>query len=297
VPLYGDEVVIFRSPHRAQCAERALVLTAMDIPHRVRRDGPAWVLLVPEPLTVRALDQLDAYRRENQSWPSKPSRLFHHPAGFDGVAAYLVILGLVAALDWGRLFDVDWRAAGRMDTGLVRAGQWWRTVTSLTLHTDAPHLIGNAFFGVLFGFLAGRLLGSGLAWCSILVAGAAGNALNAMVQAPEHRAVGASTAVFAALGLLGAYVWRGRRDMQSRWALRWAPIVGVVVLLAFTGFGGERTDIVAHVTGFLAGIGLGWFYGMRKTRMVLGSRGQTWLAVGAVAALVVCWTVAIVAAR
>jgi len=42
-----------------------------------------------------------------------------------------------------------------------------------------------------------------------------------------------------------------------RWALRWAPLVGGVVLLAWFGTGDQKTDIVAHLTGFLAGTGLG----------------------------------------
>jgi hypothetical protein len=32
-----------------------------------------------------------------------------------------------------------------------------------------------------------------------------------------HRAVGASTAVFAALGLIAGYVWRGKLMRQDRW--------------------------------------------------------------------------------
>jgi membrane associated rhomboid family serine protease len=92
-----------------------------------------------------------------------------------------------------------------------------------------------------------------LAWLLILIGGTVGNLMNVLVQRPWHTAIGASTAVFAALGLLAAYLWTGKQLIRDSWARRWAPVVGAVVMLAWLGTGGERTDIVAHLTGFLAG--------------------------------------------
>src|SRR2546422_5158304 len=31
----------------------------------------------------------------------------------------------------------------------IVAGEWWRTVTALTLHADVPHLLGNAVASVV----------------------------------------------------------------------------------------------------------------------------------------------------
>src|SRR5690606_31643313 len=140
----------------------------------------------------------------------------------------------------------------------VRGGEWWRVFTALTLHSGAGHLLGNIGFGVLFGGLAARLVGSGIAWLTVVLAAAAGNALNVLALAPAHRAVGASTAVFAALGLLAGFVWRGKLMAgliaQDRWAFRLAPLVGGIALLAYTGTGDEGTDVGAHLAGFLCGL-------------------------------------------
>ena len=105
----------------------------------------------------------------------------------------------------------------------------------------------------MFGLLAGQLLGPGIAWASVLAAAAAANLLNAFIQPVTHSSVGASTAVFATLGLLSAYAWRKRAGQGDRWAYRWAPLVAGVILLGFTGAGGERTDVLAHLTGFAMG--------------------------------------------
>ncbi len=71
------------------------------------------------------------------------------------------------------------------------------------------------------------------------------------------RAIGASTAVFAALGLMSGFVWQGKLMAQDRWVYRFGPIVGGLALLMFTGTGDENTDIGAHLWGFLYGFGGG----------------------------------------
>jgi membrane associated rhomboid family serine protease len=96
-----------------------------------------------------------------------------------------------------------------------------------------------------------------VAWLAIVVAGASGNAINVLVQRPEHLSVGASTAVFAALGLLASVSFFFGAMHRETWARRWSPLVGGLWLLTWLGTGDARTDIVAHLTGFVAGLLLG----------------------------------------
>jgi membrane associated rhomboid family serine protease len=152
---------------------------------------------------------------------------------------------LVGYLAGRAAFGYDWLDAGALLTGATRAGEFWRAVTALTLHLDVGHLLANLGFGTVFGLLAGQLLGPGVAWASVLAAAATANLLNAFIQPVTHSSVGASTAVFATLGLLSAYAWRKRAGQGDRWAYRWAPLVAGVILLGFTGAGGERTDVLA----------------------------------------------------
>lgn len=107
-------------------------------------------------------------------------------------------------------------------------------------------------FGAVFGLLAGRVLGGGVAWLTILLGGALGNGINVMIQEPTHRSIGASTPVFAAMGVLVAYALRPRESHDDTLLKRWTPLIGGSLLLAFTRVEGERTDVAAHCTGFLA---------------------------------------------
>ena len=78
-----------------------------------------------------------------------------------------------------------------------------------------------------------------------------------MPSAAAELKIGASTAVFATLGLLAGYVWRARLMAQDRWPTRFGPIVGGIALLMFTGTGDENTDIGAHLMGFVCGFATG----------------------------------------
>ena len=175
--------------------------------------------------------------------------------GIWGVAGYIAVISTVAVLAGEAAFGRDWLAAGRVDGVLIRQGEFWRSITALTLHSGLPHFAGNVGFGALFGLMAGRVLGSGVTWLTVLLSGAAGNLINTMLLDPSHRAIGASTAVFAALGLVAGFSWSAKLFAQDRWAYRLGPIVGGVALLAFTGTGSpeSNTDTGAHLVGFLCG--------------------------------------------
>lgn len=247
--------LIHESVDPRSCSERALVLHSLDIPCEIVRAPAGNGLVVPAEYAERAKFELWQYDKENA--PPRPDRPRIVPVYQDavpGVLAYLVVILVVAWLAGSGAFNRDWLAAGRVDGELLRGGEWWRSITALTLHSGVRHLLGNLGFGALFGFFAGRLAGSGTAWLVILLAGAAGNVLNTLLLDPAHRSIGASTAVFAALGLLSGYVWRGRLMGQARWPYRLGPIVGGIALLAFTGTGDENTDIGAHLAGFLCGL-------------------------------------------
>jgi membrane associated rhomboid family serine protease len=240
-----------------ECANRALVLQAMEIDHAVERDVLVWRVLVPEHEEARAREQLQLYEAENQAARSTIKHTPPQPGAVIGAVIWAYVLLTVFALQGRYGFGFDWVAAGRIDVAAIRGGEWWRAVTALTLHADAAHLFVNIGMGAVFGGLLAREVGVGLAWLLILIGGTVGNLMNVLVQRPWHTAIGASTAVFAALGLLAAYLWTGKRLIRDSWARRWAPVVGAVLLLAWLGTGGERTDIVAHLTGFLAGFGMG----------------------------------------
>jgi membrane associated rhomboid family serine protease len=265
--MSDDLRVVYQSGNRAACSDRALVLAAVQIPFQIVDDAMSCALVVPAEFSAQAMDELLQYDDENPPVVvRKPTPIIYQNA-VPGLLGYALIICTVAAIVTSAPLAQDWYVAGRVDGALIRAGEWWRTVTALTLHAGLQHLVGNLAFGLLFGLFAGRLLGSGVAWLAILLAAATGNALNTLLLESTHRAVGASTAVFAALGLLAGYVWRGKLVRQDHWPYRVGPIVGGFALLMYTGTGNENTDVGAHLMGFLSGLAGGMLLASARQRL------------------------------
>jgi membrane associated rhomboid family serine protease len=235
-----------------------LVLEAKAIEHEVLESGDSWLLSVPPALVHRAYEEISHYSAERRVTRSRPILAEPHPGAAFGAAGYVLILLLTAYCTGIGLFGADWLSIGAVKAG--SAGEWWRAVTSLTLHIDQEHLLGNLMFGVFAGIGAGRLLGPGVAWASILGAATLANYLEILIAPPAHRAVGASTAVFAALGLMVGLAWRRSLTLRER---RWhvfAPLIAGLCLLTLLGAGTPHVDVLGHALGFLFGTAVGWLY-------------------------------------
>ena len=288
-----DWVAVFEGPRFDAASERSLVLTSLDIPNEMLRQDGSYVVYVPGELAERSKFELWQYGQENRRDTGRRN-IIPAPSlnAIPGVVAYVMLVCLVAWLAGEAAFGKDWLAAGRMDGQLFRNGEWWRSLTALTLHSDIGHLAGNIVFGTLFGLLAGRVAGSGLAWLGIVLAAALGNTINTLVLMPSHRSIGASTAVFAALGLVSGFVWRGRFMAQDRWPYRVGPIVGGIALLAYTGTGDENTDIGAHLAGFVCGFAPGMLL-LRFVESFKERRVQLVAGLAALTAIAGSWIIAL----
>jgi membrane associated rhomboid family serine protease len=261
-------IEVYRSVDLLACEQRAFVLRAVGIEHVVGSEEGMFGVFVPDALARRALDELQKYESENRARSAPPQVVLHDFAALSSVVYMLVLVlcGYLAGVQFG---GIDWIDAGALVPDERSAGQAWRVITALTLHADVGHLIGNLAFGGLFGFFAAQLIGPGTAWLSILLAGALGNWVNTLLMRAQQTTIGASTAVFATLGMVACYALMRHTAGAPRWAHRWAPLVVAVALLAFTGTGGERTDVLAHLTGFAAGALVGVIHAFTPTRNVL----------------------------
>lgn len=273
---------------RRELRPLALVLTARGIDNRIDWQAGTWRLAVAEEDGVAAARELAAYERENVA-PPVALVLARVDSGWWGVAAYLAVIwatmGLVAAS------GTDWRGLGSLHAGAVHEGELWRLATALTLHADVGHLVANSVFGGLFGLLAGRYLGTGLAWLGIVLGGTLGNAMNALVRPEAFTSIGASTATFAALGLCGAFLWRSGYFRQLQWPRGFAPVFAAIALFAYTGTSGERTDVVAHLAGLCCGFLIGLYVARHRLHLA-GASAQRFFG-GVAAALVAgAWLVA-----
>ena len=287
-------VEVYRTSERKQALEYGLMLQSIGIEQGILQSEGGYRLLVHPDDARRAADQIERYTIENVGWPPRDKLELDLS---EGVLAALVYGGMLLgtnALATRGAFGVDWVASGSSSVEAIFSGEWWRTVTALSLHADWSHLLNNLLFGSLFALLACEILGAGIGLTAICLSGVLGNLLNALVRPPEFSAIGASTAVFGALGLLVAFQWSQRHRLAYNRVRRWGPVLGGSVLLAMFGMtANERIDVVGHATGFLSGGLIGLALGRWRPHRRFSSFVQSSLLLVPPLALAAAWLMAL----
>ena len=288
-----SEVILRVTPDSKLANEWALVLITQGLSPSLHHDPGGVVLSVPAGEVELALAGLAAYEKENTT----PVHNEQNPSNdFASLIAGVVVAGVLilshaVSLRWREA--APWFDRGSAAAGRILDGELWRIVTALTLHADLVHVFSNALAAAIFVTALSSIVGAGLAFALIVLAGACGNLANALIQGPSHISVGASTAIFGAVGVLGTLglIRRRREPRRSRGA--WIPIAASLGLLAMLGTGTGRTDLLAHLFGFFCGAALGIPVGLLFPAPP--GRLMQWICGGATAAMLTyCWTLALV---
>ena len=276
------------APTSSQADEWALVLTAAGIPNSVEPEDRGWAVLAAPDDALRAHTVLAAYDEERRDDARPLPITIDEPYPWmSGVALALLMLWFFGVTGTAAARS-PWFEPGSAIAGRIVAGELWRAVTALTLHVDVVHVAGNAVaVAVLLPTIVQRFGAGGALWL-LLLAGGIGNVLAAAAHDPLHRAVGASTAAFGAIGILVALriIPGGSPTRRTRWT---AAVAGVLLLVMLGT--APNADLTAHAFGLLAGVAIGFVAGIALRRRP-GAIVQ-WI-LGALAALTVagCWRLA-----
>lgn len=256
----------FIPPGAAATLEWITVLSAAGFDYRLSRDGQGgWLLHVPQAQAADAWAQLCAFENErlSPSPPEPPVRVAassrERPAGNPAPwTAFWLAYSLVLFYLWLGPYEAasPLLQAGGADAGRILSGEWWRTITALTLHSGVPHLLANVFFIFALGQAVVHTFGRGSGLLLMLLGGCLGNAVAAWVSDPWQVSVGASTMCFAALGMMSLHqtvnAWRRWRRWRVVWRRAWLPMASGLALLGMMGTG-EQSDLAGHAFGFIAG--------------------------------------------
>jgi len=283
------ETVVRSTPSMRLAEEWATVVAASGIRHRLALTSNGWAVVVARDDGARATAALTAYDQENRpkarAAEAPPDRSFIEL----GVAVALVLLGFFA-LTGSRAPGGGWFVRGSASAERILQGEVWRTVTALTLHADLAHVLGNAIACVVLIPPVAQALGPGTGLLVLLVSGAIGNALTALVLGAPHNSVGASTLTFGAFGVLSAQAVLARWRDETMWRRPWVVIVAGVLLLAMLGTA-EGADVLAHVFGLLVGAVIGLLVSLVRPRPFMAPT-EWGLVAGAAAVVLTCWWIA-----
>ncbi len=284
---------------KGQALAWSLVLASQGIPHKIIHTDSGYLLKVKQSHHRQAWHQIHKYKRENRVRKSHSAGAYRRAMkGSHRDTIYATIwLTFFFSLTFLPPVRQALFEAGCADAGAMTSGQWWRAVTALTLHENAVHLLGNMIFGGIIMIGVCDELGRGTGWMLTLISGTVGNLINAWAHQDNHVSIGASTAVFGAVGILT--VTRALSWSQSGFRRTIAPVGAGLALLGFMGSSGQRTDLGAHFFGFTSGVILGMlFQKMRKlSNLFARDRAQRFIGLMAASIVIISWIIALIQAN
>jgi membrane associated rhomboid family serine protease len=262
----------------------ALVLVSQGIDVIVESQEDGYHLGVGSALEPDALEILELFYGENLA-SAVDTREKKVPQKLWGPLGVALVL---CAVHWG--VDAlgeksNWVLEYGSSALYILQGELYRIVTALFFHADLEHLLGNVVGILVFGIPVCTRAGTWSGLLLILISGGMGNLVTAHLYRTAHLAIGASTSVMGAAGILtGFQVVKGigAKGVDPRILLPLGAGVALVGMLS----GGENTDIMAHLFGFVAGLVLGCGFPLVQGPKGL-SRGQERLALVLVVAIMV----------
>ena len=245
-----EESALIASGTYRQIRDYSLVLLSQGIVHRLERtdEGPFEIFVLPDN-EPRARSQIELYCRENP--PKKDNPPMPLAISLQPIWVLLVPIACTMA-DFGNLVG-KLHSLGVSDAERILRGEWWRTITALTLHGDSHHLAANLVSGyIVLNLLAYRIPLARMA-PFLAVASAIANLCVALTVRSDFRSLGFSTFVFACIGALSVIEFRLMPKETHGMLRRFAPLCGAISIAVFLGLG-EHADILGHAYGFIAGM-------------------------------------------
>jgi rhomboid protease GluP len=286
----GSQVFIKVSGKRL-AEEYALLLTSLSIPASVIHYEHSWSIGVATENYPVVIQEIEKYEKDG--------RIERHKSRFDHIKfqninkfQFFGVFFVLALFHFFRVYypELNIVRLGRSSASAINEGEWFRAVTALTLHSGIKHLFSNIFFGGIVVFSLSTLVGTGKAWFLGLLSGFLGNMMNAWYYGSAHNSIGASTAVFGVVGILGGLQFFS--SFRERKMFAWLPFAAALAMLAFLG-SSLRTDVLAHFFGFVAGVPIGLVSGkIYSARKIEGAFVQNILFFSFIMTVVSCWMVA-----
>jgi len=287
-----DSQFLIKVLNKRLAEEYALLMDSLSIPVSVLYSDNGWNICVSIDDRKRALDEIARFEKDGRI-DRKKSRFDHirfqniNKIEFFGALIVLAVFHLIRV----QYPELNLLRLGRSSASAINEGEWFRAVTALTLHSGIKHLASNIFFGGIVLFSLSTLVGTGKALFFALISGFLGNMMNAWYYGSAHNSIGASTAVFGVVGILGGLQFFSRFREGKMYA--WIPFASALAMLAFLG-SSLKTDVLAHLFGFIAGTPIGLIIGkIYNTRKIEPEPVQTIFFVLFVLTVTACWMIAL----
>jgi len=172
------------------------------------------------------------------------------------IAVNMAVYVLTSILSWN-FVEMDYRVVSQYGQFnlFVFNGWYWQLFTSIFVHANIVHLIGNMIFLLIFGLRAEELFKIQEYLAVYFIPGIAGNLLT-LLFGPDMISAGASGAIF---GLFGACTIFIRQALGQ--SIVSVLIYSFFMLIISTG---PNVNNLAHLGGLVVGLLIGYFLAKRR---------------------------------
>lgn len=141
----------------------------------------------------------------------------------------------------------------------ILAGEYYRLLTCMFLHTGLVHLFSNGLYLYYFGTRAELLLGRARYLLLYFVSGLCGGLFS--IALGDNLSVGASGAIF---GLIGAMLLLTKKRGARATGINYSTMLLLVVSMLGIGFLDPLVDNFGHIDGILGGSAAFWLMMQKK---------------------------------
>lgn len=253
IKVEADHFIIIIK-NRKVALDIELLFTARNIPFLLKAQNRVWKYKIPIKHKSFTMKEISLYQDENRpiknAFPYKDFSF--SPINFFVILCFILFHFYVKSAG----VYPEFIQKGMLSANEALSGEWVRVFTSLTLHGSNLHLFSNMLLLWIFSCAISQYWGVGQAWLYILLSGGMGNLMNALLYHSNHNSIGASTAVFGALGIMSGIGARLGTVRNQSFKYRVAPLFAAICLLALLG-SDPNTDIMAHAFGLISGALIG----------------------------------------
>ena len=255
-----DELLIlFESEDREKIDLFSLVLTARNIPHKVKKlTSSTYAILVKKGVFDKAKQEIELFTLENKHFFARRKAQKRHTHFIHLKESLLSILILTSLMSLTFRYEIrDFLLKNfSADAEKILEGEIWRVVSALFLHSDPAHFFSNVFMSAIFFTILFEETGLFKGWLIVIFSGGLGNYLNAIFYGKNHISIGLSTAIFGAIGAFCTIRIFKERFKGAKEGFK--VFLSGLALLGILGASPDRNiDISAHFFGFFAGMFIG----------------------------------------
>jgi rhomboid protease GluP len=145
---------------------------------------------------------------------------------------------------------------GQVNSLVIDFGYYYQLFTSMFIHADIAHIVGNMLFLLIFGLRSEEMFSLPEYLSIYFLGGLTGNLLSLLLLPLETISVGASGAIFS---LFGAAIIYARRSFRQ-------SIIGALIYAFFLLFLSSAPGVnnFAHIGGLVAGLIIGYVLATRR---------------------------------